>query len=588
LSEFGELLASLLDEYFALHPHVATAVGDHRFDGAWPDLSEDGRLDRVAFADRWTTALGEVPDRTLDADDRLDRDLLVGELDALRFGETELRQEAWDALETVYLIGFGLFPLTAREFAPLAARLTSFAERLEGVPRLLEASRAALGSVADRPVSRLHTDTAIKRFAGIVELARDAVAQAEAAADDDQKVAPLVPRLAAATAATDAAVIDHVRHLEEAVLPAATGDGLLGDDLFEAKLRHTLRDEAATTTALLARAEAEYAAVRAEMVRIATRLWPEWRSGEPQPSDERALVRGVLDAIAADHPRAEELVDFCRAELERIEDFCRAKDLIGLADEPLEIRWTPEFLRNYAGAMLDAPGPLDKGQKTFFAITPPRDEWGPEEVESHLREENSRQLRLLTIHEAVPGHYLQGVYANRCASLARAVFASGLFAEGWAVYVTQVMMDAGFAADDEALWLVHWKFYLRSVVNAIIDVRIHTAGMTTAEAVGLMVDGAFQEEAEATSKDERARLSSTQLSTYFVGSLGMWDLELETREHAAEQAGAGRDAIPPPRVVGGYGETPGFRLRDHLESVISHGTIPIPLVRRRLAEERAL
>jgi uncharacterized protein (DUF885 family) len=195
-------------------------------------------------------------------------------------------------------------------------------------------------------------------------------------------------------------------------------------------------------------------------------------------------------------------------------------------------------------------------------------------------------LRLLTIHEAVPGHYLQGVYANRSRSIARAVFWSGVFAEGWAVYVTQVMIDAGFAEDDPGLLLTHWKFYLRAVTNAMIDVAIHTAGMTEVEAVSLMVVGGFQEEAEARNKYDRARLSSTQLSTYFVGSMEMWDLERERRRRLATGSGdpRGADAVPEPRVVGGFGETPGFVYREHLEGVIGHGSPPIPLLRRLLLD----
>jgi uncharacterized protein (DUF885 family) len=191
-------------------------------------------------------------------------------------------------------------------------------------------------------------------------------------------------------------------------------------------------------------------------------------------------------------------------------------------------------------------------------------------------------LRLLTIHEAVPGHYLQGVSANRCPSIARALFGSGVFAEGWAVYVTQVMMDAGYGADDPALMLTHWKYYLRCVVNALIDVGIHTADMTEDEAVSLMIDGAFQEEAQARAKYNRARLSSTQLSTYFVGSTLFWDIEDEVRRRAAAASGVpgGADAVAGPRVVGGYGETPGFVYRRHLEECLAHGTPPMPLLRR--------
>jgi hypothetical protein len=318
------------------------------------------------------------------------------------------------------------------------------------------------------------------------------------------------------------------------------------------------------------------------MLRLARELWPTWRPGEPAPADEDALVRGVLDAIAADHPAAEELLDFCRAENARIEAFCRDRDLIGLAEEPLDIRWTPVFLRAFGGAMLISPGPLDRGLTSFFAITPMPDDWPPERRESYLREDNARMLRLLTIHEAVPGHYLQGVYANRSASLPRSVFWSGVFAEGWAVYVTQVMMDAGYGADDRALLLTHWKFYLRSVTNAILDAQIHIDGIDEDAALALMVGRGFQEEAEARAKYSRARLSSTQLSTYFAGSLEMWDIELEARRRAAAASGADPDAVVAGGLPGGFGETPGFRYRDHLEAVIRHGAPPTALLRRIL------
>jgi hypothetical protein len=576
---FDVVVATFLDELFTLQPEVATAVGDHRHDGRWPDMSEAGHAARVAFVDRWEAALAGLDTGSMTPDERIDLDLVRGELESFRFTETELREETWSPLLWVYLIGGGLHALLARDFAPLAVRLASVLARLEGIPQLLRQAQGVIGTHPTRAVSRLHADVAARRIGGVAQLARDAVASAEAAAATDPDIAALLPRLRTAANEAAATLEGMARHLAQEVVPSVSGPAELGEPLFSAKLRHTLRDPDATAAAVLARAEAEYAAVRAEMVRIAREIWPAWRSGEPVPLDEGALVRGTLDAIADDHPAAGDLVAFCREELARVEAFCRDRGVIGLVDEPLQIDWTPEFMRSFGGAMLDSPGPLDVGQASFFSITPVREEWTPDEVESYLREENTRQLRLMTIHEAVPGHYLQGVHANRGSSLARRVFQSGLFAEGWAVYVTQVMLDRGYGDGDLALWLVHWKFYLRAVVNTILDVRIHTVGMTSEEAISLMVEGAFQERAEALAKDERARLTSTQLVTYFLGSVGMWEIELAARRRAAVAVGAGEDAVPEPRVVGGYPATPGFDERAHLEAVIAHGAPPIPLLR---------
>jgi len=602
MSAFTDDREIFFRECFGLDPLRATAAGMHEHDAEWPDMTEAGRQKRLAFYERWDRRLEGHRDEALAADERIDRDLLRMELSAERFAETTLREDAWDPLYWIYVLGAGIFPLLAREFAPLDVRLASVAGRLEGLPAIVAAARSALVGHAGRPVSRFHTETAIRQVSGITELVADALAQADAASGDPA-VAAVQLRLQVAAAGATAALDALERSLRDEVLPRAEGEGRLGSELFAEKLRHTLKSDRSPQD-VLARAEREYDAVRGEMIRLARDQWRTWVPDRPLPtaadagSDagsgagsaeaaDRDTVRGVLDAIARVHPPAEDLLEFCRSELARIEAFISTHGLIGLATDPLEIRWTPRFLRSFGGAMLDSPGPLDKGQKAFFAITPIPEEWTPVQAESYLREDNERMLRLLTIHEAVPGHYLQGVYANRNPSMARAIFGSGVFAEGWAVYVTQVMMDVGYGADDPALMLTHWKFYLRAVTNAIIDIKIHTGSMTEEQAVGLMVDGGFQEEAEARNKWNRARLTSTQLSTYFIGSTEMWDIERQARRRAAVAARdpRGANAVPEPRIVGDFGQTPGFNYRRHLEAVISHGTPPTPLLRRILFDD---
>ncbi len=581
MSTLAPAFDALLEELFDLQPLFATYVGDHARDDRWPDMSHRGRAERVAFAERWieaVTALGP-----LGVEDAIDRDLLIGELDEIRFADSVLRDETWDPLQWVYLLGDGLFGLLSREFASPAVRLASVTGRLEGLPAVLDAAREALtrpAGIGDdwRPIGRFQTERAIRDLPGVADLISEALEMAgTAVADGDEAVRGLLPRLEAAAGTARAAVEAFDAYLKDDVLPRSEGEGRLGPDLFAAKFRHTMRDVDLTPDRILAAAEREYAVVRAEMVRLAAAHWSVWHADVAAPADETHLVRGVLDAIAAEHPAADDLLTACRDEVDRIRAFCEAERLIAMTDEPLEIRWTPVFMRSFAGASLSTPGPLDRDQKAFFSITPPDPTWTVERQESFLRELNDRMIRLLTIHEAIPGHYLQMAAANRVPSRPRAIFKNGLFAEGWAVYVTQVMMDAGYGADDPGLLLTHWKFYLRAVVNAIIDIRIHTAGMTAEEAVGLMVDGGFQEVSEATAKYDRARLSSTQLCTYFVGSMSMWDIERDARRRAALD-----DTIDHAGLPGGFPETRGFDRRAHLASVIAHGAPPPSLLRRIL------
>jgi len=589
---FESAVVEFLVDLFEAYPTWGTSAGYHRVDGLWPDRSEDGRLARLTTFGEHRGRLSDFAESDLSADERVDRDILLEEIDKVVFGEEVLRSEAWDALETVYLMGGGLFGVLAREFAPWSQRGASVLARIEGIPELTRSALAALTGLPDRPVALLQLETALGQLAGVSELVDSGLAEARRRAQAGE--APeLVDPMAAAAEAAHAALATFRHGLDSDVRAQASGEGRLGPELFAQKLRFTLGSDL-TPDELRERAWADYHAVRAEMLRLATELWSTWIPDEPRPQPtegdaaaESALVRRVLDAIAEQHQQPDGLIGYCEAEVGRIGAFVREQELITLPDEPLAITWTPVFMRAAARAFLDSPGPLDRGQKSHFWITPPDESQGPEAVASYLREENDAALRILSIHEGIPGHYLQLAASNTCDSLVRTIFTNGMFAEGWAVYVTQLMYDTGYAADDPGFAMQHWKMYLRATANTILDVETHTGGMTEEEAMALMVDGAWQEQDEARGKWLRARISSTQLSTYFVGSLEMWGLEMEVRRRLAVGAGASADDVPDQRIRGGVGDSPGFDRREHLERVISYGTPPVKWCRHLVLRDLA-
>jgi uncharacterized protein (DUF885 family) len=558
--DFRAIVDEVLAGYFRLYPVQATEIGHHAYDGLWPDLTDAGRAARLAWAADAAAQLEAIAPGGLSRDDAIDRRILLESLAAIRFGEETLDEGSWNPMTYVYLFGNGLFNLLAREFAPLPDRMRSAAARLTGLPAALDQARATLAAGGARPIAAFHTQKAAERMPGLIDLVDTAVQEASDLGDE-----ALRAEVEAAAGPARDAINGFGTWLREELQPRATGDFRLGAELYGQKFRHALKTDM-TPDQLEARAASGYDEVRAQMLRLARELWPAWMGDRPMPDDDNQTVRQVLDAIAAEHPRAEELLDWCRAENARIEAFIVERDLIGLADEPLQIVWTPQFLRAFGGAMLIPPGPLDRGLDSFFAITPMPEDWSDERKESYLREDNDRMLRLLTIHEAVPGHYLQLAYANRTESPVRAIFASGVFAEGWAVYVTQVMMDVGYGAEDPALMLVHLKFYLRSITNTLMDLRIHAGSMDESQAMELMVQGGFQEDGEAANKWDRARLSSTQLCEYFLGSIGMHDLEADARRRAAER-------------------NQEFVYRPFLESVLAHGTPSLPVIRDILSPE---
>ena len=589
LTPFEYLLRDFFDEFFLAYPVAGTHAGDHRFDNRWPDVSGTGRLGRTALLRRWMGRFDELDDLSLTPDERVDRRILLETLETHLFEEEALREETWNPLWYVELIGSGLFGLLAREYAPWHHRGEAFVRRLRHLPGVVEAARQNLLGMPDRPVSRLHTETALRQLDGILELIREAVRLAEKNRYDEDAFR-LPPRFEEAVPIATRALDDFRDYLERDVLPRSRGDGRLGADLYRRKLRLVLASDLSPEE-LRERATRDVTLVRAEMARLARDLWPAWMGNAPMPGPDASddvVVRAVLEAIGREHRRPEELLDYCTREVARIERFVRRNQMIGLPREPLEVTWTPTFMRALGGAFLDAPGPLEKGQKSLFWITPPGDDWPPEQVESYSREDNDRMLRLLCMHEGVPGHYLQLQGSNRCPSLVRSIFGSGAFVEGWAVYVTQSMMDVGYGRRDPALLLTHWKFYLRSVVNALLDVGIHAGSMTEDEAMRLMVETGYQEEQEARAKWLRARLTSTQLSTYYAGAAELWDLEIEARRRWAAAHGGSRDDVLEPRVVGGYGDTGDFDYRGHLEAVVSHGSPPVRWLRRIVLGETAV
>jgi len=208
-------------------------------------------------------------------------------------------------------------------------------------------------------------------------------------------------------------------------------------------------------------------------------------------------------------------------------------------------------------AYLDAPGPLDKGQDTFYAVAPLPEDWTEEQVQSFLREYNELSIQVLTVHEGVPGHYLQLALSNRYPSALRGVLQSGPMIEGWAEYAERVMIEAGYLDNDPLAQLIFMKWYLRATTNAIIDAAIHVDGMTREQAMKLMIEGGFQEEREAAGKWVRAQLTSTQLSTYFVGY--------------QEWVGLRRE------VEAAWGDE--FTLRRYHDQVLSYGSPPIKYIR---------
>jgi uncharacterized protein (DUF885 family) len=523
---FASLTRSWLDGTLALGPVNATALGDHRHDTEIDDLSPEGRAAASAFSTKILADLQRIDPAHLSRAQQVDAKMLDNALRFDLWSRQTLQDWAWDPLIYTNLAGQALYGLMARDFAPLAKRLRAATARIEKIPALWAQMRANLDPAR---VPSVHAETAAKQHAGVVSLAEDLIAaQAGILPAADRA------RLDTAIAVLKTESAAHQTWLDKTLLPAAKGDFRLGAAHFDTKLAFLLSSPLSRAE-IRTRAEAAMAKTRAEMYAQARKILtgrPEAPPLPEAPSDgeQRAAIAAALKLANAERPARDQLVDTAKRTLAAATEFVRAKDLITMPKAPVKVILMPKFQQGVAVAYCDWPGPLDKGLPTFYAVSPIPDDWSAEKAESFLTEYNDRGIQEIAIHEAMPGHYVQGAHANNYPSVLRAALASGSFIEGWAVYAEDLMADTGFLDGDPLYLLVHLKVRLRAISNAILDQAIHVDGISREDAMKLMVEGAFQEQGEADGKWVRARVSSGQLSTYFVGYEEHWALRHEA-EH---------------------------------------------------------
>lgn len=556
---FAKLAHDAVERWLALSPVSATQIGDHRYDDRLDDLSPAGRQQRLETSKALLAQLEAVDVSRLSRENQVDAALLRNQLQSDIWTIEVLQDWAWDPQVYSSLAGNAIYGLMARDFAPLPQRIAAATARMEQLPALLAQARANLDPAR---VPKIHAETVARQNAGLLEIVETFITPhlGELPAAD-------AARTRAAIATLKQAVAEHQRWLDKTLVPNARGDFRIGADKYDQKLKFAL-SSSLSRAEIRQRAEAEMRRVRAQMYEIARRVLSDRPDAPalpetPDDDQQQAAIEAALALAYAQHPARNAVVEDAKAALDAATAFVRDKQLVTLPDAPVDVILMPKFQRGVAVAYCDSPGPLDKGQKTFYAISPIPEEWSAAQADSFLREYNSRMIHLLSIHEGIPGHYLEGWHSARFPSVLRGVLRSGVFAEGWAVYTERMMQEQGYLDHDPLFQLVQLKFYLRTIANALLDQGVHVDGWSREQAMHLMTHDAFQQEREAAGKWVRAQLTSAQLPTYFVGVQEHLDL---------------RDAIR--RKLGDR-----FDLKTYHDQVLSYGAPPVRYVRALMLDE---
>jgi uncharacterized protein (DUF885 family) len=546
--EFQKLAKEYVDGLLQAHPEYATELGDHRLDDKLTDYSPEARAKQLARAKQFREQLKKFDDFTkLTGANQVDVRILRENIDNEIFDFEELKDAEWNPLVYNQSVANALYLLVARDFAPAAQRIPNLRKRMEGIPKVIEQAKKNL-----QHPPRVYTETAIEQIQGAVSLVREGLAPLlEQAPQTKKEIAPVQEK-------TAKALEEYKTWLEKDLLPRSDGDFRLGADKFRKKLRFALASDLSMEE-IMKRAQADLQQTQAAIYETALPLYQQFfpNADKTTLTDKKKVTTAVLDKLAEDRPDDNTIVGFAQKIVGEATNFVKSHDLVTVPEKPLDVIVMPEFKRGQAIAYCDSPGPLEQNGKTFFAVAPTPNDWSAERKKSFFREYNNYMVRDLTVHEAMPGHYLQLAHANQfhAPTLIRAIFQSGTFVEGWAVYTEQMMAEAGYGGP--VVKMQQLKMRLRVICNAILDQSIHAGNMTEQQALDLMMKEGFQQEGEAVAKWKRARLSSAQLSTYFVGVTEHLDL----REKAKAKAGES------------------FDLKKYNDTVISFGSPPVKYVR---------
>ncbi|KAB8041305.1 DUF885 domain-containing protein [Janthinobacterium aquaticum] len=542
------LSSQFLTALWRIDPEGAISAG--KYDGAAnltiPDAAH--RQAQLAFIDEWLDKFSKLDASKLSDKQRTDLALLTNKLQSDRWYLTTFRDFEWNPAQ--YNVASSIDFILNTEYASQPQRLRTLLKRIASVPQYYQAARASISQP-----TREHTQLAIAQSAGVLTVLDDLNKTAQASILSPTEKQLYNARIAAARTA----VQGYAAWLtEQDALLAQNGarSFRIGKELYEQKFNYDIQ-AGVSAEQMYQKALAAREKLLENMDRLSDELWTKTMGNAAKPQDRNEKIGMVIDKLSSNHVAPADFVSEIRHQIPQLQEWVTSHDLLTMdPKKPLVVRETPPYQRGVAGASIEAPGPYRPQDRTYYNVTP-LDGESPEQQESSLREYNHWILQILNIHEAIPGHYTQLVYANKSPSLIKSIFGNGAMIEGWAVYGERMMLESGYGNNEPEMWLMYSKWNLRSVTNTILDYSVHVLGMTQEQAIDLLTRQAFQTKREATEKWRRVQLSSVQLTSYFSGYSEIMDLREERKQALGNR----------------------FVLKNFHEQFLSYGSAPVKVIR---------
>jgi uncharacterized protein (DUF885 family) len=546
--QFDNLSNQFLNALWRIDSESAIYAGKYDTAATLTVFDKPEQDKELAFIDEWKGKFAAINASKLSAKQRTDLGLLINKLDSDRFRLTTLREWEWNPAS--YNVAGPIDLILNTEYAAQPQRLRTLLKRISSIPAYYDAARSNITNP-----TREHTRLAIKQAPGVQHLLTEVDKAAQASILTPVEKQMFTQRVNAALNAIDGYVA-FLTEMDKQMDTKGRRTFRLGKDLYEQKFAYDIQS-ASTAEQTYQKALATREELLSNMDKLSDELWDKTMGSTAKPTDRFAKIGMVIDKLSARHVAREDFVNEIKRQIPVLQDWVISKNLLTLdPKKPLEVRATPAYAAGVAGASIDAPGPYRPQDRTFYNVTP-LDGATPEAAESSLREYNYWILQILNIHEAIPGHYAQLVYANRSPSIVKSIFGNGAMVEGWAVYGERMMLESGYGDNAPEMWLMYSKWNLRSVTNTILDYSVHVLGMTEEQAIDLLTRQAFQTRSEAVEKWHRVQVSSVQLTSYFSG----YSEIMELREQRKQQLGAK------------------FNLKEFHEQFLSYGSAPVRVIK---------
>lgn len=533
-----------------MNPGWASNVGYHKFDSVLVIPDATRRRAELAFAEKELKNLKQFGPENLSPANRIDFQLISNHLAGVQWNQKQLKSHEWDPSQ--YNVCGGFAEMLANDYAPLNERLRNFSIRLKNVPAYYQAASATI-----KNPTLEHTQLAIdQNIGGLSVFDVDLLASLKKSTlKRDEKDSILVRSGRAIIAVKEFA--SFLEHLDNPNPHSFRLGGKLYAQKFDVDIQSDRSAKEIYDIALNHKKE-----LHQKMVKIANQLWDKHFGMAKKPTDDYVLVKKMIDQLSLNHAKPEEFQAAIEKQIPQLVKFVNDKKLLYLdPKKPLVVRKEPDYMAGVAGASISAPGPYDKGGNTYYNVGS-LNGWPAERSESYLREYNDYVLQILNIHEAIPGHYTQLVYSNNSPSIIKSIFGNGAMVEGWAVYTELMMLENGYGNDTPEMWLMYYKWNLRTTCNTILDYSVHNLNMSKEAAINMLVNEAYQQQAEAEGKWKRATLTQVQLCSYFTGFTEICELRTELMKKQGKS----------------------FDLKQFHEKFLSYGSAPVKSIRKLMLE----